>query len=147
MTAPALSEALSAVFGQMSREVSRNPGALTRSEYTLLALTSALGPSRMCALAEAEGHDPSTTSRRVSALEARGLLDRTPDPEDRRAQRVVLTTDGDAVLRTERRRRAALVEDALAEWDDADRAELTRLLDRLRDTLDHRATTPEGTPA
>jgi DNA-binding MarR family transcriptional regulator len=130
-----LSEVLSAVFGEMSKAIGRSPGLLTRGDYTMLGLTAALGPRRLCELADAEGHDPSTTSRRISALVDRGLLERTPDPDDRRAHRVHLTARGRDLLDAERARRAALVEEALHDWDTADREALTRLLTRLHDTL------------
>ncbi|HEX6917468.1 MAG TPA: MarR family winged helix-turn-helix transcriptional regulator [Phycicoccus sp.] len=134
-TDPRLSEVLSAVFGQMSKAIGRSPGLLTRGDYTVLGLTAALGPRRLCEIADAEGHDPSTTSRRISALVDRGLLERTPDPDDGRAHRVHLTGPGRDLLEAERARRAALVEHALHDWDAADREALTRLLSRLHDTL------------
>jgi DNA-binding MarR family transcriptional regulator len=98
-------------------------------------------------LVEADGPDASTLSRRVAALADRNLLARTPDPRDGRAHRVALTEHGRAVLHAERRRRAALVTDALADWDETDRAHLTRLLIRLSASLGERATTVERIPA
>ena len=142
-----LSDHLAVLFGQMSRAIARDRGPLTRAEYALVSLLDHCGPRRLGDLAEADGPDPSTVSRRVAALAERGLLHRTPDPDDRRAHRVTLTDQGRAVLLEERRRRAALVTDALSDWDTTDRSDLTRLLARLSASLGDRATSLERTSA
>ena len=131
---PLVTEQLSALVLLLSRSHAVD-GPVTRPEYAFLALVAKLGPDRACALAEAGGLDPSTTSRRVAALTERGLLERTPDPEDRRAQLVALTDRGRAVLTAERRRREELVGIALEDWADDDRRALADLLGRLRTSL------------
>jgi DNA-binding MarR family transcriptional regulator len=45
-------------------------------------------------LAREWNNDPSTTTWLVDRLEARGLVERRPDPRDRRVKRVVLTEQG-----------------------------------------------------
>jgi DNA-binding MarR family transcriptional regulator len=45
-------------------------------------------------LAQQAGTDPMMTSQVVRKLEARGLLERVPDPDDSRARRLRLTTAG-----------------------------------------------------
>ena len=142
-----LSDHLTVLFGQMSRAIARQPGLLTRAEYAVVSVLDHAGPRRLGDVAEADGSDPSTVSRRVAALTERGLVERRPDPCDGRAHQVALTGRGREVLDAERRRRAALVTDALAEWPDADRAHLTRLLVRLGASLGQRAATTERTPA
>jgi DNA-binding MarR family transcriptional regulator len=72
----------------------------------------------------------------VDDLQHAGLVERRPDPTDRRATLVALTDEGRAVLAAadaERRRRA---DDLLARLTDAERAELLRLLHRLADDPD-----------
>ena len=142
-----LSDHLALLFGQMSRAIARDRGPLTSSEYSVVSLLDHAGPRRVCDLAEADGPDASTVSRRVAALADRDLVGRTPDPEDRRAHRIALTDHGRAVLHAERRRRADLVADALTDWSGTDRAELTRLLIRLSTSLGERAATVERTSA
>ena len=142
-----LSDHLAVLIGQMSRAIARDPGPLTRAEYAVVSVLDHAGARRVADLVEADGPDASTLSRRVAALADRNLLARTPDPRDGRAHRVALTEHGRAVLHAERRRRAALVTDALADWDETDRAHLTRLLIRLSASLGERATTVERIPA
>ena len=134
-----MSDHLAVLFGQMSRAIARDRGPLTPSEYSVVSLLDHAGPRRVCDLAEADGPDASTVSRRVAALADRDLVARTPDPQDGRAHRITLTDLGRAVLHAERHRRAALVTDALAGWSGTDRADLTRLLIRLSTSLGERA--------
>ena len=58
-----------------------------------------LGPLSLNALATELFVDKSTASRVVGCLEERGYVRRAPDPEDRRAIRVVLTEEGDDLSR------------------------------------------------
>lgn len=142
-----LSDHLTALFGQMSRVISRDRGPLSRADYAVAATLDHTGPRRVCDLAEADGPDVSTVSRRVATLTERDLLRRSPDPDDGRAHRVDLTDLGREVLQAERRRRADLVAEALHGWSEADRADLTRLITRLSASLGERAATAERTHA
>src|SRR4051795_1568540 len=66
----------------------RQPGdAIDYSAFPLLKLLSHQGPMRLSALAAVIGLDASTVSRHARQLEDRGLLERTDDPDDRRASR------------------------------------------------------------
>jgi DNA-binding MarR family transcriptional regulator len=103
----------------------------------------ARGVSRVSELAEAMGLDASTASRHVRQLEDGGYLARTGDPGDRRASRVRLTPRGRAALDRATRARAALVDRAVADWPEEDRAALTTLMTRLADSLDRLAADPE----
>ena len=103
----------------------------------------ARGSLRVSALAEALGLDISTASRHVRQLEAGGYLDRTGDPDDRRAFQVRLTRRGRAALDQALRARAAVVDRAIADWPEEDRAALTTLMTRLADSLDRLAADPE----
>jgi DNA-binding MarR family transcriptional regulator len=101
------------------------------------------GSLRVSALAEAMGLDTSTASRHVRQLEDGGYLARTGDPDDRRASRVRLTRRGRAALDQAMRARAAVLDRAVADWPDDDRATLTTLMTRLADSLDRLAADPE----
>ena len=72
-----------------------------------------------------------TMTNRVDRLVARGAVTRIPDPDDGRGMLVTLTPEGlelvDAALVS-----LVLLEEALlAEWDSADRADMTDYLRRL----------------
>jgi DNA-binding MarR family transcriptional regulator len=82
-------------------------------------------------LAETVGLDPSTVSRVVTALVARGLVDRRTDPADRRASILVLTDAGRAALADAQDWYADLVVRALADWQPADVAVFTSVLGRF----------------
>ena len=55
------------------------------------------GPPTQVRLAEHAGTDAMMTSQVLRRLEARGLLDRHPDPGDARARRLRLTAAGSAL--------------------------------------------------
>ena len=101
------------------------------------------GSLRVSELAGAMGLDTSTASRHVRQLEDGGYLARTGDPDDRRASRVRLTRRGRAALDQAMRARAAVVDRAIADWPDDDRATLATLMTRLADSLDRLHTDPE----
>lgn len=122
----------------MGRHIDRGEGEVSRSDYGVLLRLAARECTRSKDLADAEGLDASTMSRRIASLVERGLVARNTDPQDRRAHTLALTDAGKQTLLDERARRVALVTDALAEWDEADRGELARLLARLTDTLEGR---------
>jgi DNA-binding MarR family transcriptional regulator len=103
----------------------------------------ARGSLRVSALADAMGLDASTASRHVRQLTDGGYLARTGDPDDRRASQVRLTRRGRAALDQALRARAAVVDRAIADWPDEDRAALTTLMTRLAESLDRLAADPE----
>lgn len=131
-----LSEELARAFAVMGRTIHASPGELSAPDLGVLVRLKAQEGARSRDLAHALGLDPSTMSRRIASLVERGLIERTPDPADRRAQVLTLTTAGRRAVTEERARRVALVTDRLADWDERDRAELARLLARLTDTLE-----------
>ena len=75
--------------------------------------------------------DASTVSRHVAQLHTAGLIERTPDPVDGRAQRVKLSDAGAVRIDAALRSRRALIEKCLESWDPDDLAELDRLLTRF----------------
>ena len=86
---------------------------------------------RITALASSTQLDTSTVSRHVTQLEQSGLVERSQDPDDRRAQRVGLTEEGRTQLEASTARRRGLLTESLSGWDTADLADLERLLSRL----------------
>jgi DNA-binding MarR family transcriptional regulator len=114
----------------------RQPGdEIDYSAFPLLKLLSHQGPMRLSALAAVLGLDASTVSRHARQLEDRGLLERTLDPDDRRASRVAVSEQGNACLAKGFETRKHLMTHALDGWTDEERDTLRELLHRLVQTL------------
>ena len=121
------------------------PLGLTLSTASLLAYIADFGPVSQTRAAEHLGQGRAVTGTQVDKLEARGLVERRPDPDDRRVWLVAITAAGselaaalaevDRVLRAELR----------AGISRSDRQTLAGLLVRLHDNLQrsiHVADTP-----
>ncbi|MEV0429186.1 MarR family transcriptional regulator [Micromonospora sp. NPDC050495] len=67
-------------------------------------------------LAERSRLDPSTVSRAVATLVADGLVERTADPDDRRASRLTLTEAGRTALADTEDWYGRVLAGALADW-------------------------------
>ena len=80
-------------FRRRSTGSTIDPGSLW-----LLRTVAGDGPVRVTELAAATGLDASTVSRHLTALHRAGLVERVPDPEDRRARRVQLSGPGRLAL-------------------------------------------------
>lgn len=87
-------------------------------------------PLRLVDLAERLRIAPRSATEVVDALESDGLLQRTPDPADRRATLVALTDAGQATLERVHASQDHISADIFGRLDDDERAELRRLLDR-----------------
>ena len=109
---------------------------LDRSAYGILCRLVDEGPQRLGLLAQAFGLDPSTITRQVQALEHENLVERRPDPTDRRASLLDLTAQGRQVLTETRSRRRAWLNAALGDWDEHDHEEFGRLLEKFNLSID-----------
>lgn len=115
---------------------------LDRASYVILRTLADGGPGAVSVIADRLGLDGSTVTRQTSALEERGLVTRTPDPEDRRASIVDLTPSGRTRVARARRHRQGLIGELFASWPSDDLDELGRVLARLNATLADSATVP-----
>jgi len=93
------------------------------------------GPLAMTALARAERVSPATITSTVSGLESAGLVTRRRAGTDARSVTVEATARGREVLTEGRRRRVAVLTEALAALSPADRAALAQGLDALEKLL------------
>jgi MarR family transcriptional regulator for hemolysin len=84
-------------------------------------------------LAEAMGIEGPTLTHHLNRMEADGLVTRARDPENRRVQRVELTSAGEAMFERLRARAAVFDRQLRAGVSDVEVAALSRTLDRLRD--------------
>jgi DNA-binding MarR family transcriptional regulator len=104
-TSGEVADRLRLAMARLARRLVRaHPDAgMTPSRLTALAALEAAGPLRIGGLAEILGTSAPTTSRLVEGLHERGLVARTPDPDDHRATLVELTEDGATLLHAQRR--------------------------------------------
>jgi DNA-binding MarR family transcriptional regulator len=131
-------EALSAVTRQLAR-ASGGPEdgpPMTSTQRLALFETVIGGPLRLSELAERMGSTAPTASRAVDGLVDLGLLERLPDPADRRAVRIDVTEQGRLDVEVRKARVAAALEPAVAALSAQDRARLATLLERLAGELD-----------
>jgi DNA-binding MarR family transcriptional regulator len=66
--------------------------------YSILAILHSDGPGSQLELARLLGKAPALVVTAIDELEARGLVERTRDPADRRRSRVMLTKAGERAL-------------------------------------------------
>ncbi|ARQ71218.1 MarR family winged helix-turn-helix transcriptional regulator [Streptomyces marincola] len=102
-----------------------------RYHYALLAALEEYGPASQAALGLRTGIDRSDMVATVNDLAERHLLDRAPDPRDRRRNVISITAAGRDRLAHLDRLLAAAQDEFLAPLPAADRRALTGLLARL----------------
>ena len=128
-----LAGALYAVVLRLARLPVDEP--VDKAGLAVLHETRRLGTIRPSDLAAQMRLDLSTISRHLRSLEKQGMIARTADPDDARAQRISITTSGADVLKRMMDHRAAVIREAIAHWPERDRADLRQLLRRLGDDL------------
>ena len=107
---------------------------LTPSQLSAMAVLLNSGDQLMGQLAGQEKVQPPSMTRIVNSLEARGYVERRPEPRDHRQCLVALTDSGREVLLANRRRRDQWLAVRLGELDPAERAILrraVRVLDKV----------------
>lgn len=90
-------------------------GELSFSELLVLSRLDQLGPASSAEVARAEQVTPQAMSFTVAGLERRGLVERRPDPWDKRRVLVSLTAKGALALHGRRDRRSEQITKALRE--------------------------------
>jgi len=104
--------------------------------FWLLKGLAAHDAMRVTELATLVNLDASTVSRHVQQLHRSGLIERTQDPADGRAQRVALTEHGRDELRNGLARRRAILSRSFEDWQPADIEQLGQLLSRFVGNLE-----------
>lgn len=117
----------------MRRDV-REQVDLTPSRHRALRVVArSPEPQRQTVLAAALDVVPRSVTSLVDDLERAGLVERRPDPTDRRATLVAATDDGRAVLVEADRQRRRHAQELLARLEPGEQDELLRLLHLLVD--------------
>ena len=125
---------LRTAIGRLVRRL-RAEGELALPQATVLGRLDREGAQTTSALAAAERVRPQSMAQTVGDLEADGLVERRPDPGDRRRALVSLTPAGRAVLVLEREQRegwlAGAISEQLSPAEQAVLADAVELLRRL----------------
>ena len=149
----ALIRAHSRFWEQVEAQMRRDSG-LTMARYDVLAhLDMAGGRLGLTELAASILLSQSGLSKLLDRMEAAGLVRRDPDPRDARAAFATITPHGQALVRKARDSHHEFLRHTFAAaLDDADLANLARIMDRISgsippagDVLPQRATRPPVT--
>ncbi len=132
-------ESLSEAFWDVARrlrEMSQEtlaPWDITPAHLRALRMLKRHGTVRLSVLSDHLHIAPRSTTEVVDALESRGLVRRRADPGDRRATLVEVTEQGTGVLDAIRAARGTEAERVFGQLSETDRADLARILRKLRD--------------
>ncbi len=114
---------------------------VTPVQYSLLSALAERGVADQSTLARAVALDRTTTTGALKRLESRGLIQRVPSEQDRRAQDCRMTEDGAALLAAMRRPARDAHDATIASLDAAERRTLLALLERVVSAHDDRRAT------
>ena len=136
---PASDESLSDALGAVARQLREKsaetlaPWDITPAHLRALRMLNRHGSMRLSAISDRLQIAPRTATEVVDALQARDLVLRRADPDDRRATLVEVTEHGSDVLAEIRATRGPEAGRVFARLSAADRAELASILGKLRD--------------
>ncbi len=109
---------------------------LSPVSYSMLMALNDGGPRRASDLVEIFSIDKGAVSRQVQVLLELGLIERTPDPEDRRAMILAISDEGHSRLASIASTRRLEVRERLDDWTDEDLSAFVRSLGRYNTALE-----------
>lgn len=115
---------------------------LERAHYLVLVHLRQ-GPLTVRELAEKLALDNSTVTRQLNAMEARGLIEKQPNPDDGRSALVTAVRSGHDLAQEMQCLRIQRIRHMLRDWEHHDIDDLTRLTGRLTDALTRSLETPD----
>lgn len=117
-------------FDQRARTI-----GVTRPQWRVLTTLARHEGVNQGGLAELLDVEPITLCRMVDRLSEAGLVERRPDPADRRAWRIFLADRARPILDELRALGDAMLAEALTGLSEAERERLTAMLERIRTNL------------
>ncbi|MCB2050427.1 MAG: winged helix-turn-helix transcriptional regulator [Novosphingobium sp.] len=125
------------VYRQLTRtldqQMARNGASLARTRLLLFLIKR--GPMRAIDIADFLAQAPRTVTQAIDGLERDGLVERLPDPTDRRAKQIRVTASGvDAAAKTEPMRRK-IVDQTFGTLNEEEREVLQAILTKLLQSL------------
>ena len=104
--------------------------------YSMLMALNDSGPRRASELVDTFAIDKGAVSRQVGSLLDLGLIERTPDPEDRRAAILAITGEGSRRLAAIQQMRLREVSERLSDWSEEDLRGFVAVLARYNHALE-----------
>jgi DNA-binding MarR family transcriptional regulator len=126
---------LRGVIGQLIRRL-RKENLFPLNQASVLGRLDRCGSQSVSDLAAAERVRPQSMAQTVGDLEADELVERRPDPDDRRRALVILTPAGKSRIEADRRAREGWLVRAFEEMPDGDLAAIERSVEILRRIAD-----------
>jgi DNA-binding MarR family transcriptional regulator len=114
-------------------------GLRRRGDYEVLALLRRVEPTLLTPLQVAQQllSSQSDMTGKLDRLEEQGLIQRTPDPNDRRAVGLGITDSGRALVDDAFTKNLSVYESILDDLSSTEVKDLTALLDKLLKRMDH----------
>jgi len=135
-TASALADAIF-LFGRTLRAalIHNDADLVPNALAGVLFVLARLGECRPSELACEMHVSQSSLSRSIGELVGRGLVEKHPDPDDRRAHRISCSAAGFEALEQIGRRRTERLTERLGDWEEGDVTRALDVIDRLTATL------------
>jgi MarR family transcriptional regulator for hemolysin len=134
-------KALAIVMHDVARLVRRRADkaaqsvGLTSAQWRVLAhLARAEGSNQAC-IADHMDMEPITLSRHLDRMQAAGMIERRPDPKDRRAHRLFLTETGRGLMEGFRTATTDVMDDLVEGLSEGEIAATIDVLTRMRSNL------------
>jgi DNA-binding MarR family transcriptional regulator len=126
---------LRGVMGQLIRRL-RRENLFPLNQASVLGRLDRCGSQSVSDLAAAERVRPQSMAQTVGDLEADELVERKPDPGDRRRALVILTPAGKSRIEADRRAREGWLVKAFEEMPETDLAAIEQAVEILRRVAD-----------
>ncbi|MGB3273931.1 MAG: MarR family transcriptional regulator [Xanthobacteraceae bacterium] len=116
----------------------------TRAQWAVLSKLSRAEGLKQAELAELLDIQPISLTRLIDRLRDAGLIERRPDPHDRRANRLYLLPAAQPVLESLAERRTEIMRVALGDMPAAEAQRLVALLHTVKDNVRRAIQAPDG---
>lgn len=119
---------LAKMIDRVTSQHVRDRAAMSLAEWRVISHVELMKQCSAAEIAEAAFVDRSEVSRAVAALESRKLIQRDPNPRNRKSSLISLTQEGKAIYVMVREERTHMYEEWLEDLSSEDRAQLDTAL-------------------
>jgi DNA-binding MarR family transcriptional regulator len=115
---------LAKMIDRVSSQQVREQAGMSLAEWRVISQVELMGSCSASEIANAAYVDRAEVSRAVAALESRGLIQREPNPRNRKSSLILLTAEGRKIYVAVREQRRPIYEEWLRDLSERERAEL-----------------------